>query len=282
MLSVAVVESAHAAPPSVSPEVKEGIIAYNKGDFKSAVGSFSGALNSEFNNPVVHYYLGNCFVHLNQPESAIREFRIAYAISPDNEVGKFSKDALKIFGVETDEPGTAKDGRTESGRPKGDAMPDPALEQAIKSLRKQTFFARTSETKSNELNAKDAERRASEHLDRTRQEIKNANTYVGRRGRVHQPPMSQDSQKMLDDLKAQFDSQLNARKKTNDDKVDELQRSADNLESLLMEQKKGKAPKLKPAGTNLYIRNYESAKPKTATDAEVQTKPRDDNPFSMP
>lgn len=263
-----------AAPAPVQPEIKEGISAYNRAEYRAAVLSFNQSLNTEYNNPVVHYYLGNCFVHLNQPESAIREFRIAYALSPDTEVGKFSKDALKVFGVETDATGGSPIGLDQSKK-SSTPKPNPALEQAINSLRNQTFFAKTNETKTTEQTAKETARLNAEHLERTKSDIMSREA-ITRRGKIIQKPLSQDSKKLLDDLKDRFDSQLNAQKKHGEQRVTEIQKTADNLESLLREQRDAKGPKLSPTGTNLYTRNYEHKK------SEPEVKHHGDDPFAQP
>lgn len=295
---------------ALAPEVREGISAYNKADYKSAVISFSSALNTEFNNAVVHYYLGNCFIKLNQPESAIREFRIAYAIAPDAEVGQYSKEALKVFGIDSDASGAAADDpASATAKTKKAPKTNPALDQAIESLRKQTFFAKDNEARMNEITSRDVEKRNEERLQRAKQEAERNSVRYSRKGRATQVPMSNESKKMLDDLKNQFDSELAARKKNMDARGDELQRSATNLEKLLMEQKISKpGPKLKPEGTNLYIRNYEASKgavpskedtvkagsatkseqtvqasegkSKPSVDAEEHTKTKGDNPFN--
>lgn len=290
ILSTGAFGAAFAVP--MAPEVRDGIGAYKKGDYKSAVMNFTGALNTEFNNAVVHYYLGNCFIKLNQPESAIREFRIAYALAPDAEVGKFSKEALKVFGIDSDAGSAPMDDfASPMSKPKAAPKANPALDQAINSLRKQTFFAKDNESRKNEILSRDAEKRNEERLQRAKEEAERNSVRYGRNGRIVQTPMSNESKKMLDDLKTQFDHELNARKKNLDAHRDELQRSASNLEDLLKEQHNAKSqgPKLKPEGTNLYTRNYDAQKssatkpvPKVLppADAEVRTKPRDDNPFN--
>lgn len=245
---------AEAAPPPVSPEVKEGVSAYNRGDYKTAVIKLSGALSTEFNNAAVHYYLANAFVHLKQTESAIREFRIAYALQPDAEVGKFSKEALTYLGVETDGSKKLSEEQPKVKKPP-EPKPDPVLEKAISSLRQQTYFAKSYENRANEFLTQDAERRSRQHLDKTRAEILRDNPHF-RHGRV-QPQLPLDSQRMLDSLRAQFESHTRARSRNNTQRVDDLQQSADNLENLLNEKTPRGGTKLKPTGTNLYIRNYE-------------------------
>jgi len=79
--------------------LKQGIAEYNSGDFGNAAGHLGAALSTDFNNPVLHYYLGNTYVRLKQRDGAIREFRIAYALQPDAKVGQYSKDALALLGA---------------------------------------------------------------------------------------------------------------------------------------------------------------------------------------
>jgi tetratricopeptide (TPR) repeat protein len=95
----------------------EGMTEYNAGDYANASGHLGAALNTEFNNPVLHYYMASCYVHLNQKEAAIREFRIAYALQPDGDAGKLSKTALKYYRVDAAGSGSesAKDAKTAAG-----------------------------------------------------------------------------------------------------------------------------------------------------------------------
>jgi tetratricopeptide (TPR) repeat protein len=254
-MSTSAFNAAHAV--TLAPEVREGISAYNKADYKSAVISFTSALNTEFNNAVVHYYLGNCFIKLNQPESAIREFRIAYAIAPDAEVGQYSKEALKVFGIDSDASGSPADDPSNAGsKAKNAQKTNPALEQAINSLRKQTFFAKDNQAKVNEISSRDAEKRNLERLQRARAEAERANIRNVAKERVEKVPMSSESKKILDDLKKQFDSELAARKKTLDTQAADVSKSDDTV---------------KPVSIGNTV---------PAADAEVHTKSKGDNPFN--
>jgi tetratricopeptide (TPR) repeat protein len=95
--------------------LKQGMVEYNAGDYNNASGHLGAALNTEFNNPVLHYYLASCYVHLNQKEAAIREFRIAYALQPDGDAGKLSKTALKYYGLDSIGADSSKDAKTAAG-----------------------------------------------------------------------------------------------------------------------------------------------------------------------
>ncbi len=245
------------ASAEMSPEMRSGIIAYRGGDYKAAVSSFMGALNTEFNNATLHYYLGNSFVHLKQPDSAIREFRIAYALSPDEAVGKFSKDALTGLGVGTDASSMPA---APLPKPKPVRKPDPIIEQALESLRKQTAEAKSYEDRANDFLSRDAQQR-SQQIEQTRNELVR-NNQVWRRGRGYVPSdrLPSDTQQMLENLKNQLDSSTNSRRQSSNTRVNELQKTQSNLENLLQDKSNRPGVKLKPAGTNLYTRNYETQK----------------------
>jgi hypothetical protein len=103
LAALAVSFLAFGAPALASEDMKLGVAEYNAGDYKSAAGHLGLALPTDFNNAVLHYYLANTYVHLNIRDGAVREFRIAYALEPDKEVGRLSKLALKYMGISTDD-----------------------------------------------------------------------------------------------------------------------------------------------------------------------------------
>lgn len=70
--------------------------------YADAAHDLGAALPSEFNNPLLHYYFANCMVHLHRKESAIREYRIAYALQPNGTVGDYCKLCLDRFGIDAE------------------------------------------------------------------------------------------------------------------------------------------------------------------------------------
>jgi len=239
----------------MSPQMKEGITAYKQGQYKTAVTALMGALNTEFNNAKLHYYLGNSFVHLKQNDSAIREFRIAYALEPDQEVGRFSKAALINLGVDTN-PGAPT---PPAPPPKPVRRPDPIIAEALESLRKQASAARDYENHANEFLNHEAAQRAQRELERAKSDMQKNNVSWKRgRGYVQNDRLPADSQRTLDNMRSNFENQTNSRKQNSNYRVNELQRTADNLEELIKEKNPKSGVKVKPVGTNLYIRNYEN------------------------
>jgi hypothetical protein len=89
------------------PEQKESYfdratIKYRMRRWSEAADEFGAALPSEFNNPLLHYYYANCMVHLKRKETAIREYRIAYALQPVGTIGGYCKMCLDKFGIDAE------------------------------------------------------------------------------------------------------------------------------------------------------------------------------------
>ncbi|MBI2809563.1 MAG: hypothetical protein HYX67_01850 [Candidatus Melainabacteria bacterium] len=81
-------------------ELQEGMNDYRKHDWSEALSHLGAALPNEFNNANLHYHMANCLVHMRQKESAIREYRIAYALDPQGRIGNYSKMCLHLFGID--------------------------------------------------------------------------------------------------------------------------------------------------------------------------------------
>jgi hypothetical protein len=81
-------------------ELQIGMDNYKKHDWSEALAHLGAALPTEFNNANLHYHMANCMVHMRQKESAIREYRIAYAMDPHGKIGNYSKQCLHLFGID--------------------------------------------------------------------------------------------------------------------------------------------------------------------------------------
>lgn len=243
----------------------EGVEAFKDGDFKLAESRLGCAQAAEFSNPVFHYYLANTYIKLNKKELAIQEYRIAFALAPEKEVGKLSKQALISLGLESEEKKSAK-----ADRPKVKEPPkDLVLEHAKSSLQQQAENAKNSTRSKGERDAMEAARVQSEAIEKAQKELED---------NIAKGKGSKDSLKQLQQLKQYYDSQRTSLERGNS-RAQEIQRSADNLQTLLDEKKPIGTRKLSPVGTNLYVRNYADAyanptpAPTTAPTASNKTQP---------
>lgn len=223
----------------------EGVEAFKEGDFKLAESRLGCAQAAEFSNPVFHYYLANTYIKLNKKDLAIQEYRIAFALAPEKEVGKLSKQALISLGLESEEKKAAK-----ADLPKVKEPPkDLVLENAKNSLQAQAESAKNSSRSKGERDAMEAARIQSEALAKAQKELEES---------IAKGKGSKESLKQLQQLKQYYDSQRTSIEKGNT-KAQEIQKSADNLQTLLEEKKPIGTRKLSPVGTNLYVRNYADA-----------------------
>jgi hypothetical protein len=89
--------------------LKQGIEEYQAGKYEDAAGHLGAALSTDFNDARLHYYLGNAYLHMKQRDGAIREFRIAFALEPEAQVGRYAKQALTMLGVDVASKGGSAD-----------------------------------------------------------------------------------------------------------------------------------------------------------------------------
>lgn len=239
----------------------EGVEAFKEGDFKLAESRLGCAQAAEFSNPVFHYYMANTYIKLNKKELAIQEYRIAFALAPEKEVGKLSKQALISLGLESEEKKAAK-----ADLPKVKEPPkDLVLEHAKSSLQQQAENAKNSTRSKGERDAMEAARVQSEAIEKAQKELED---------NIAKGKGSKDSLKQLQQLKQYYDSQRTSLERGNS-RAQEIQRSADNLQTLLDEKKPIGTRKLSPVGTNLYVRNYADAyaSPASAHTTSNKTQP---------
>jgi len=262
VLSLAVVLSAGSTCGAVLAEndnMRLGVAEFNSGAYSDALGHLQAALATDFQNAKLHYYLASTFIHLNSKEAGIREYRIAYALDPDKEVGKLSKQALVLLGADESKP-------KETAKPQDKKPPsDPVLDKLTATLQQQAEQARSLDRNNGEI-AGEIGRRNNDMLGRAKSDMLKDLSYY-RRGRLIQLPLPDDAIKQLDSLKRMYDAQKNAYMDGTARHSDEIQKSADNLSGLLNSKGKPGSPKLVPEGTNLYIRNYknESSPPAPAS-----------------
>ncbi|MBA3859740.1 MAG: hypothetical protein C0507_22765 [Cyanobacteria bacterium PR.3.49] len=221
----------------------QGIQDYRNGDFSAAAGNLGAAMSTDFNNAMLHYYMGNCCVHLKQMESAVREFRIAYALDPTGQVGKFAKQALDYLDVDAQGHGLSKKAAPSSFEPKM----DPAMEKALATLDKQS-----------QGNSPYAKHKAASQLPWWMQQ---------KHGNDVPPELS----RYLDGLRQQYEGNQGGYYRTQRP-TSETQKSAENLKKLLQEAPKDGRHHLSPHGTNLYTRNY------THSQSEQKPEPAKPNP----
>lgn len=255
--------------------LKQGIAEFNAGNYSDASGHLGAALSTDFNNSVLHYYLGNCYVHMKQRDAAIREFRIAYALDPDKDVGKYAKQALA--GLNADGPASSALGQLVQGNQNADAMAKLGVDKLLDLKAKPGGWMPTGPNglpipRGSSGGAVPDPNKPLPPLQ-PGQKVE-----VGRGGRLIEPSPVQPSPTPIPTSPADIAKQLEALRKLYEGNryvptaksSYELQKTADNLRELMTQQAKPGSHHLVPSGTNLYIRNYQTV-PSEGTQLPVST-----------
>ncbi|HEY9679848.1 MAG TPA: hypothetical protein V6C76_17730 [Drouetiella sp.] len=260
--------------------LKPGIAEYNKGHYAEAAGLFGASLNTDFNNAALHYYLGNCFSHMKQKEAAVREFRIAFALEPDKEAGKFSKQALATYGLDPTGTVEPKKGGIDALMPNG-ALPPPGATatsmaplvapQPSKSteLDRQASDLKNLRESEGKLSSQQAEKQGTAMAEQLKRDLLDSMRYVTRRGYVISPSLTNDNKTYIEGVKQSYNAQRDAYLQNSSRQSSEIQRTADALRDQMNEQTKAGKVHLSPTGTNLYVRSYEMT---PAADAKAPLK----------
>lgn len=265
-LAFALLLSSFACPPRAlaTPKelLKQGMQEYQAGDYANAAGHLGAALTTEFNNPVLHYFLANSYIKLNDKKSAIREFRIAYALDPEGEVGKFSKQALSYLGIDADVP------EKKEAPVSYEKKVDPRLEKTLQTLDKQAYGEADSRSNKSRITSEQIERKNSEALQNKRNDFisKLPPWYLHRNNNQ----LPSDISRQLEELRRDFETRKSTYLDSSMREATEIRKSADNLRDLLNEKPKPGKTHLDPVGTNLYTRNYRHEK-KTETQTDKQS-----------
>lgn len=246
-----------------NPHLKEGIALYKRGDYRGSMGEFAMALSTDFDNATLHYYMANSLVGMRQRDSAIREFRIAYALAPREEAGMLSHLALSYMGADNYDDNVVKKPEATNAGTKPEPKVDPVFEKSLELLKKQAADA-AFDVKN--LSPKDADmiRLHDENIAKSRNAVVDALL----RANPDELHLNAEALSHLNRTK-QLVEEKNRRMGNIGKKVSSVRDTADSLQTLLQEKNSKSAPKLDPRGTNLYIRNYKaptssSANPSTA------------------
>ena len=239
---------------------------------------FGEAASSDFNEPILHYYMANTYVHLNQTESAIREFRIAYALAPAGEIARLSKLGLANFGMDS----TGALPNTKIGLPnKIPSGLDPKIKQALAVFRRKIEEARLLSVQQNQGQLDAVSRRAEFETQliqrQTQQQIDDLkNTMPYSRSPTLRQSMEQqlrdDANSRIDALNKHYSLQRSLAAGAATKSTARIDESANNLEQLMIAKPHVGVPKLNPLGTNLYIRNYAEPVPADKSTTKSSTK----------
>jgi tetratricopeptide (TPR) repeat protein len=241
-----------------NPFLLQGIKEYYAGDYLNAAGHFGEAESADFNDPKLHYYFGNTYVHLNQRDAAIREYRISYALDPTGEAGTLAKNALVLCGAEKENATSEKNAK---GALSTKTLPeDPRLKDALTRLQQATDNVKQNASTSAQAQAAGISKLSDEQaelLKKHTQDLIDDLKHVHRIGGAMAEEARTDGTAKQQSMQRFYDNQKNSVLSDGKKRATVIDESANNLQQLLNEPSKPGHVKLAPTGTNLYVRNYE-------------------------
>ncbi|MCA9803945.1 MAG: hypothetical protein KC777_18370 [Cyanobacteria bacterium HKST-UBA02] len=251
--------------------LKSGIKLYNQGNYQEAIGHLGLARAKEFNNAVLHYYMANAFSQMGKKGDAVREFRIAYALDPESEVGKFSKQALQALGAEKEEE-EAPPSPPVRQTPPEKSTADQLRDKTLSSLRNQASDASSIHRELGREQAASTARSANDIISRKRSAMMADMLNSGRR-----PGLTREAREYLSQLESMFNKSKQSNIESSNRRARSVEESSRNLQNLINESNGRGGHRLIPAGTNLYVRNYDTVdkdrKPPQKTPAKNKTAP---------
>lgn len=102
------------AADSAEALLARGIAAYEKGDYDAAAEDFRDVLESGYDDPVVHYDLGNAYFKSGHLGRAIWHYRRAHALAPRDEDVSANLEYARFLAVDRVEGQEATDRRVET------------------------------------------------------------------------------------------------------------------------------------------------------------------------
>jgi hypothetical protein len=276
---ISCIDSSNAQNAVLDQAIKD----YYAGDYQNAAGHLGEAEAAEFNNPKLHYFLANSYIHLNQKDAAIREYRIAYALEPEGEVGSLSKQALALCGVDQGQGQASKLKDKPRGPAERHLLDDPLLKGAFARLQQNSENIKQTANSTAQAQASGLGKLADiqdQMLRRSTQET--IDDLINSRGRHSNtgPLIDQtrsDSTARGQSMQRDFDNQRNLVINNGRRRVSAIDETANNLQQLMSEPAKPGHVKLSPLGTNIYVRNYDQVPP-AETQPVVQTMPPQTTP----
>jgi cytochrome c556 len=150
-LAVAPVMAADVTPVNAADLASRGIGAYNRKDFPTAIKFLHARAGLAPQDPVIFYYLGNCYMQAKQHEHAAKLYSACIRCGPGTEASKHALSALETLSTMPKAPPPPVESKPELPDPKAaeasrDALPntaavDKAFNDAVTRIRnnRQTF-----------------------------------------------------------------------------------------------------------------------------------------------
>ncbi|MBX9724975.1 MAG: hypothetical protein K2X81_26460 [Candidatus Obscuribacterales bacterium] len=240
----------------------KGMEFYKQKDFKQAVVFLGKATRKDPYNAELHYYLANSHIFLKDGNSAIREYSACFDLDPLGTFGQYSRKALLGFGKKFQ--GLATAAAEPAGKHRIAADDAKSIKQAVALIAAQSCEREKLNHAAGEDSAKvsvsageDKQRRLSKAAEDLLADLSQAN-------RSPSPALQEEMHEIQQSAvfagqHARHDAQQQAAMHMSEavKRSTAVEKSASSLLALMSEAPRRGKVKMKAAGTNLYVRNYD-------------------------
>lgn len=265
---------------------------YKAANYRAALKYVESHLRGDSKNVAARYLLANCLLALHQLPEASHEYSIVVYLNPKSTYADHARKAIKQIEAaqlakaakieaaraatnvdadgEGDDTDTTNGAETFSSEPKSKSSPKHLPAGTLELIRMQAAKARARAIETGQAEAAGEKHKADIQGRSEQERVERIVNSAGSRGDQQgisgadlailrsRAAQNAESLRQLGEAKAAW-KEREAREKS-----EGLQRQAEDLEDQLVNNDKdykGRTVKLNPVGTNLYIRNYSSAKP---------------------
>jgi tetratricopeptide (TPR) repeat protein len=232
--------------------LNKGMSLYNAGKYQQALPLLNSAVKQSPAEPLAHYYLANCYMAMKQAAKAKSHYQQVVNVAPYSTCAQYAQMALDNM------PGNNSN-RT-IATPATSIDPDTAISrmkmQAEEATRRNSdVFKDLSGRANTQIEAKIKQLKTEEE-----ERIKAVPETIlgGRPNPEYQPSVDAikaDVKARLEELNKKRDSQKSTYDKATNQRSNSYDAMVDNLKSQ-MDNSGRSGVRLKPEGTNIYIRNY--------------------------
>lgn len=263
-LSFAVFASAYLAAAVLGAEdlALKGMDFYKQKDYKQAIAFLEKASRKDPYNAELHYYLANSHIFLKDGNSAIREYSACFDLDPLGTFGQYSRKALLGFGKKF--RGLSSAVADPPGKHRIAADDAKSIKQAVSLIAAQSCEREKLNHAAGEGSAKvsvsvgeEKQRKLSKAAEELVADLSQAN-------RSPSPALQEEMHEIQQSAvfagqHARYDAQQQAAMHMSAavERSTAVEKSASSLLALMAEAPRRGKVKMKAAGTNLYVRNYD-------------------------
>jgi tetratricopeptide (TPR) repeat protein len=274
---IALSASLTAAAPSRANSYQDGLRDYYAGRYQQAAIEFARASGYAPQNAMIHYYLANTLVHLNQHDAAIEEYKLCYALDCRGPVSEYCRQSLHKYHQSLPDKDHLEKLRNALANDTDVCQPDGtrastavggAVEKSVAVIRRQVEIEKRKNEAVSKYLAEEAVQTGNQQAKavQARAEIEVSKLYrphshsatIDPDAAIREQQIRNTARDEQDMILRRANERADRYRKVGQLKKTALDQVAQNLQSQLADNGKSSGVKLLPQGTDLYVRQYMS------------------------